>query len=136
MANRNFNAKQYSYEMEPVKIYGRVTIGAAGAVVAGKNGLGIASIVKEATAGQYTITFQDTFAKFLFLSALSIDDAVSTVAKVQAFENPATIQANLKVDKKLTIQCLDFAGAAVNPASGEQILLEVTMRQSCIGRGD
>ena len=136
MANRNFNQKHYSYELEPVKIYGRLTIGASGAVVAGKNGLGILSIVKETAAGQYTITFQDTFAKFLFLTALAIDDAASNVAKVQAFEDPTTLQANLKADKKLTIQCLDFAGAAVNPTSGMQILLEVTMRQSCIGRGD
>lgn len=136
MANRNFNAKQYSYEMEPVKIYGRVTIGAAGAVIAGKNGLGIASIAKEVADGQYTITFQDTFAKFLFLSSLVIDDAASAVAKIQVFENPATLQADLKADKKLKIQCLDFAGVAVNPTSGAQILLECTMRQSCIGRGD
>lgn len=136
MANRNFNAKQYSYEMEPVKIYGRFSVAAAGAVVAGKKGLGIESIVKEATAGQYTITFQDTFAKFLFLSSVVVDDANSVVAKIQVFEDPAALQADLKADRKLKIQCLDFAGAAVNPTTGAQILLEATMRQSCIGRGD
>ena len=136
MANRNFNAKQYSYEMEPVKIYARFSVGAAGAVVAGKNGLGIISVVKEATAGQYTLTFKDAFAKVMFLNAMSVDDAVSLVAKVQIFENPATLQADFKADHKITIQCLDFAGAAVNPANGEQVLLEITMRQSCIGRGD
>lgn len=136
MANRNFNQKQYSYELEPVKIYARVTIGASGAVVAGKNGLGITSFVKETAAGQYTITFDDSFAKFLFLQSLIVDDAASAVATVQVFEDPAALQADLKADQKLKIQCLDFAGAAVNPTSGAQILLEITMRQSCIGRGD
>ena len=136
MANRNFNQKQYSLELEPVKLYARVSIGASGAVVAGKNGLGITSFVKEATAGQYTITFQDSFAKFLFLQSLVIDDVVANVASIMVLENPANLQADLKADKKMKIQCLDFAGAAVNPTSGAQILLEITMRQSCIGRGD
>ena len=136
MANRNFNQKQYSYELEPVKIYGRFSVGTAGAVVAGKNGLGIKSVTKETTAGQYTIEFQDAFSKIMFLNSMIVDDAVTAVARVQLLEDPAALQADLKADRKLKIQCLDFTGAAVNPASGAQVLFEVTMRQSSIGRGD
>lgn len=136
MANRSFNQKQYSYELEPVKVYGRFGIGASGAVTGTKFGLGIVGVVKETAAGQYTIEFQDSFAKFLFLSAIMVDDAASAAGYIQLFEDPAALQAAFKADKKLTIQCLDHAGIAVNPTSGAQILFEATVRQSCIGRGD
>jgi len=136
MANKYFYATQYSYEVEPVKLYARIRIGAAGAVVAGKNGLGIKSVVKEATAGQYSIELADKFARLLMVSTKVVDDAVSAVGQIQVLEAPESIQADLKVDKKFKIQCVDFAGAAVNPASGAEIIIEITMRQSKIGRGD
>jgi hypothetical protein len=136
MANKYFYATQYSYEVEPVKLYGRLNIGAAGAVVAGKQGLGIKSIVKEATAGLYTIELADKFAQLLFVSTVLVDNAVNAVASIQVLEDPATIQADMKTDKKFQIQLLDFAGAAVNATSGAQVRFEITMRQSKIGRGD
>lgn len=136
MANRYFYATQYSYEVEPVKIYGRLNIGASGAVVAGKQGLGIKSIVKETADGQYTIELANKFARFLHISAKIVDNAINPVAEVQVLEDPATIQADMKADGKIKIQLLDFAGAAVNATSGAQLIFEITMRQSKIGRGD
>jgi len=136
MANKYFYATQYSYEVEPVKLYARIRIGAAGAVVAGKNGLGIKSVVKEATDGQYSIELADKFARLLMVVTKIADDAVTPVGQVQVLEAPESLQADLKADKTFKIQCLDFAGAAVNPTSGCEIMIEITMRQSKIGRGD
>lgn len=136
MANKYFYATQYSYEVEPVKLYGRLTIGAAGAVVAGKNGLGIKSITKETADGQYTIELADKYARLLFVNAITVGTAALDVAAIQILETPTALQADMKADGKFKIQLLDFAGAAVNAASGAQVIFEITMRQSKIGRGD
>ena len=48
--------------------------------------------------------------------------------KVANTEKPA--------DKTFKIQCLDFAGAAVNPTSGCQLKIKVTLRNSSYGPAD
>jgi len=136
MANRNFYSTQYSYEVEPVKVYAKIRVGAAGAVSGTKFGLGILSVVKEATAGQYSIALSNKFAQLLHVSITVIAPIPTVALASQVLEDPAVIQADLKVDKTFKIQLLDVAGAAVNVASGDEIRVEITMRQSKIGRGD
>jgi len=136
MANRSFNQTQYSFEILPVKLYGKLLIGAAGAVSGTKFGLGILSIVKETADGQYSITLKDKYAQLLGFSSTIIAPIATVGGQVQIFETPSAIQADIKADKTFKIQILDFAGAAVNLASGDELKFELTMRQSKIGRGD
>jgi hypothetical protein len=136
MANRNFYSTQYTYEVEPVKIYAKILVGAAGAVSGTKLGLGVAGVVKEATAGQYSITLQNKFAQLLGVNITVIAPIPTVALATQILETPSAIQADIKADKTFKIQLLDVAGAAVNVASGDEILVEITMRQSKIGRGD
>lgn len=135
ITSRNYYRNYNSLEVDVVNIFGQFNIGAAGAV-SGFQGGGIKSVVKEATAGQYTITLTDLFARILMPKFQSMAQGVSLVAQIQLFEVPGTFQADVKADGTITIQCLDFAGAAVNPASGESIFIDIKARQSKIGRYD
>ena len=125
----------WTFEKEVGKIYGVLTIGASGAVSSFDGG-GILNIVKESTDGQYSITLAAGFQRLLMVQAMSVAAANSTVASVQILETPANLQSDFKSDRTFAIQCSDFAGADVNPASGEALLLEITVRMSPIGPFD
>lgn len=135
MSNRYL--KQFSYQLEQdlVKLYATATIGASGAVSRAR-GAGITSITKSSTAGQYVVTMADPYNRFIHFTATMVAAGPTTASTVQVLMNPATIQATIKSTRQITIQCLDAAGAAVNPASGEQISLQITMRNSSIAPND
>lgn len=135
ITSRSYYRNVNHLEVDLVNLFGSVVIGASGAVTSFQGG-GISSIVKESTAGQYTITLSDRFAFFLMAKFAVVGASALAVAQVQVLETPATFQASIKSDGAITIQCLDFAGAAVNPASGAEIMVEMIMRQSSIGRYD
>lgn len=135
ITSRNYYRNVNSLEVDLVKLFGSFVIGSSGAVTSWQGG-GILSVVKESTAGQFTITLTDRFAFFLAGRFQAVGAAALGVATIQILETPATFQASIKSDGAITIQCLDFAGAAVNPASGAEIMIELTMRQSKIGRYD
>lgn len=135
ITSRNFYRNVNHLEVDLVKLFGSVVIGSSGAVTSFQGG-GIASVVKESTAGQYTITLSDRFAFFLMGHFRTVGASALAVAAIQVLETPATFQADIKSDGAITIQCLDFAGAAVNPASGAELMFELVMRQSKIGRYD
>lgn len=122
-------------EQEVVDLYLTLDVGASGAVSSAK-GIGLSGIVKETADGQYSITLKEAWIKLLHASVLVIDDATSAVAMVQILENPANLQADMKADKTFKIQCLDFTGAAVNPTSGCQLKIKVTLRNSSYGPAD
>ena len=94
MANRSYNQAQYTAERAPVSLYGTIAIGAAGAVGTVK-GYGISSVVKEATAGQYTIVLEDKFQRCLSVSAQVIHDSISGAVAIQVLEIPATLEKEL-----------------------------------------
>lgn len=135
MSNRY--AKQISYQLEQdvYRLFANATIGAAGAVSSTK-GMGITSIAKQATAGQYIVTLSEPYNRFLKLNADVVAAAISGVASVQMLATPSTMQASIQSSRQLTIQCVDYAGAAVNPPSGSQIMLNIQMRNSSIGPND
>jgi hypothetical protein len=137
MANRYFNQFQYAYEKDTVIVFGNFNVGAAGAVTAGTvKGGGIVSVAKQGTAGQYLITFNDQFSQFLDFSGQTVLATASGVANVQLLQAPATLQADIKANKQITIQCVDYAGAAVNPASGEKVMFKVVYRRTSVGTYD
>lgn len=131
MANRTLNQFQLTYEKDSVTIYATINIGAAGAVSAYAGG-GIQLVTKQATAGQYTITFTNQFSKFLSLRSDSVNATADGIANIQLLQAPATLQADVRSTRQLTIQCLDYAGAAANLASGAQIMLVAVFRNSSV----
>lgn len=135
MGNRYLNQFQYTLEKDTVALYGSAVIGASGAVGTVKGG-GIASVVKEATAGQYTITLEDKWSRFLGFIAGTTGAAISPVAYIQVLMAPATLQATVTGSKTILIQCIDYAGAAVNPTSGHVLSFKITMRKSSVGPFD
>lgn len=134
MANKYFYQLQYTYEVNSVSTYGQFLIGAAGAVTSGSvKGMGLTSVVKEATAGQYTLTFDDSFpANMMFVADVFFTTATG-VAKVDILADPANFQTDLTTNKTIVIQLRDYAGAAVNAASGSQCRFVKVDRNSSVG---
>ncbi len=119
---------RWSYEKEVGDLYCTVNIGASGAVSSVTGAAGILSVAKEATAGQYTITLAAGYQRLLHVNARVVAASASSVANVQVLETPSTLQDDFKSANAITIQCLDFAGAAVNPASGAALMLNLVVR--------
>jgi len=126
---------RWSLEKEVGDIYGSITVGASGAVSASQGG-GVLSVTKLATAGQYAIQLSSKYQRLLMASAVVVNSSATSVAAVQVLEAPSTVQADFKGDGNLVVQCLDFAGAAVNPASGAKILFKLEVRFNPIGPFD
>lgn len=136
MANRLYQQFQYTAERSPVTLYSTVTIGAAGAVASGGvKGYGISSVAKQATAGQYQVVLQDKFTRALSVQVQVVHSSISAVKSVQVLMTPAQLQSALAAGTAITIQCLDAAGAAVNPESGAQLFLQVVATNSSVDLG-
>lgn len=116
-----------SSEKKVVKVFGALTVGASGAV---SSNVGQFSFVKEATAGQYSVTCDTSFYRILSLHLTKIGSSITTVCSVSILETPANLQSDFRGDKTFKIQCVDYAGSAVNPASGEVLMLELTVQAS------
>ena len=135
-------ASEHSYsrdtmvlERDSVALYADITIGASGAVTTAKGG-GIASVVKQATAGQYNVVLDSQFNKLLYADATTLGSVTSGVSSVQLLQAPDTISTSIKTTGPLVIQCYDAAGAAVNPASGTVIKLKLDLRRTSVGPFD
>lgn len=135
MANRYLQQFAYWFERNVVTIFAKANIDASGAVSSYKGG-GLASVVKETTDGQYSVTLSDKYNQLLKADMAVISAAISGVAAVQVLEDPATLQADFLADNTFKIQCVDDAGLAVNPPSGSQIVFEIKVRNSTIGPFD
>lgn len=120
---------RWSYEKEVGDIYVKVVVGASGAVTSA-SGAGVLSVTKLGTAGQYAVQLSATYQRLLSASATVVNSTVTTVAMVQVLEAAATVQAEFKADGNLVVQCLDFAGVAVNPPSGSNILVKLEVRHN------
>lgn len=129
MANKNFSRVQ-AYEKEVKLLYATIDITTSGAVLSSK---GLASAVKESTAGQYTIVLPSSYYKFLSLSPATMHPTASLVAAVDILGTPATFQDSFRASPTIVIQCRDYAGAAVNPASGTTIRLAIEVRNTSVG---
>lgn len=95
--------------------------------------MGLTSVVKEATAGQYTLTFTDSFPANLFFAADVLFTTATGVAKVDILANPATLQSGLTTNRTMVIQLRDYAGAAVNAADGSLCRFVKMDRNSTVG---
>lgn len=124
-----------TYEADTVKIYGSIVIGTTGAVASFSGG-GISGVVKETTAGQYSVTLKDRLNRLLFVSGIVVQGAISTVAQLQILEAPATLQTDVKADRTFKVQLVNASLLAVDLASGAELKLEITVRRTTVGPYD
>lgn len=138
MANRSFLPSLGGYEQDLVAIYGQFSVGALGAVTANSvKGGGIASVVKESTDGQYTITLTDRFNRLMDVRVHAVLGTIAAVLpEAQLLMTPATLQADVTADGALTVQFTDETLTAANPDSGALILISLTVRNSSVGLYD
>jgi hypothetical protein len=134
MANRFFNQFRKCLEKEQVNLFAHVSFGAAGApTLDNANSKGIKSISR-VSAGKYTIVFglsaSSTF-------ATNIDTYVKLLGLNHKFLNssaPAAplsyIVTNSVTSGSVVVQFTDSAGVATDPASGEQVYLEIAVGNS------
>lgn len=124
MANRTFNQFQGTLEKGLVQLFAEVSFGASGAptLVRGK---GVASVAKAAT-GTYTVTLQDTYIRTLGVASTwkgtAAPAGVVVVLNGDNVTNAAAPTVSLKI--------YDEAGAATEPASGEAVLVALTLSNS------
>jgi hypothetical protein len=136
MASYSLCENSLTKEKETVKLYAFITIGAAGAVSSFKGG-GILSVVKEATAGQYTVTLDQKWQRLLGVSHKVIDNAVSPIAQCQLLNDFATLQTAIKTGTPaLLIQLLDYAGLAADATATTVLQLEISLRRSSVETWD
>jgi hypothetical protein len=135
MANRLYNQFQFSHEKMVTTLYGKLIVGTTGAVTTVK-GTGIKGIVRNST-GNYTVTFVDKFAMFLTARFQMAHSSASAVGAIQIFETVSTLHTDVAyTNGTLVFQCLDFAGSAVDPESGSEVILEFVFRNSSAAAPD
>lgn len=131
MSNRIFNM-ELALEKQVCCLHGAFSIGASGAV-SNVTGIGIESITKESTDGQYTITLSDAYDTFLLHTGKFImDGAGSGIVADEIITTPADLQSTFRT-KSYKIQFYDTSFAAANAASGSTYHFEVTARRSSVG---
>lgn len=132
MASRRFKQFQYSLETAVVKLYSKVTFAGSGAptlaTLSPATNQGILSISR-ISAGRYTITLTDPYVRVMSIHSVPVKGTgITTAASFQLVsENVASISAPV-----ILIQYSDAAGVAVDPASGEAALIEITLKNSSI----
>lgn len=122
--NRFYNQFYYSLEKGKCSLFGQAAIGAAGAAtISAVKSKGIASIAK-GTTGQYTVTLQDKYVDLFMVHAHFLGATDPGVAYVY------TVSQDVSGAKTVVIQCVDAAGAAVDPASGSTMMIEFVLKSS------
>jgi len=131
MANRNFYPNALSLEVDHVTLWAEINVGSSGAV-SSSSGLGIASVTKESTAGQYTIALSDSYNKLLHANIVVLDDTNSDPTTV-AIIGRVLSEAVSSSSPAIVIQgvALDD-GAAANFASGAKLLVKIELRNSSV----
>lgn len=134
--NRLLNQFQYTYEKDSVTVYGSVLFGATGAVTSYLGG-GVTSVTKvAATTGQYLITFDDQFCRFLMANFCVVNDALTAISQVQLLQEASTLQADVTANKSFIMAVADDAGAAVDPEDGAAIYFQIVFRRTDVGPFD
>ena len=132
MSNRIYD-KALCLDKQIVTLFGNIVVGSSGSVYSTK-GLGIKSVVKETTAGQYTITLEDAYSRYMFGGwGIICNTTHSGVMAVEVIQDPATLQATFQSAKTIKIQCYDKAGSAVNPAAGCVLGFSLVCRRTTVG---
>ena len=134
MANRYLRQFSYTFEQDQTTIYGRFVVGATGAVTSGTVKGGGVSGITRADVGEYVITLSDKWNCMLEFNAWIVSaSGNSGVAAVEAFNaTPGNFQSDFRANGYFSVQCLDFAGAAVDPANTDIFYFKIVVRNSSV----
>lgn len=127
MANRWFNQFRLSLEKQVVDIFADVTFGGTGAptlVAAGSKG--VSSISRSGT-GAYTITLSDAYVGLLMVNKMYIKTGATGPAAYGMYVVSQTVStvATPVINVQFT-----SATAAADPDSGDEVLLQFTLKNS------
>lgn len=126
MANRYFNQFRLSLEKSVVDLFADITFGGTGApTLVAANSKGIAS-VSRTSAGLYVVTLSDSYVTPLLMLNHRFINATAPAAPGLYITAQAvgTVAA-----PTVTIQ-FNAAGSATDPGSGEEVILQFTLRNS------
>lgn len=131
MANRMYTQFRYSLEKAVVELFGKVTFGSSGApTLSASASKGIKSITRTGT-GAYDIVLgvgssQDVYNALLNMTCVfknaSAPAAPLMYITAESVATPST--------GKISIQFTDKSQVAADPASGEVVLLEISLKNS------
>lgn len=129
MSNRRYQQFSWSNATMPVTVYAQVTFGASGAPTLNKGSADISGIVRN-SAGNYTLTFRQTFQQLLgvnvvFNSGSSLPTAPSMYIAANTTATAATRALNIVFTDLET-------PAATDPASGEIAYLQIIFNNSSL----
>jgi hypothetical protein len=143
MASREFIQFAYQLERGVVKLYVKATIGATGAptlvttsTASGNPSKGILSIARTA-AGKYKIIFgktdasgtsYDRYQRILNVTGTVVNSTVGVVNGIQTLDDQSA--ATTPYVEIATLGITTSAVAAVDPNSGDVLLLEITLKNS------
>ena len=123
MASRMFQEKINNLEIGLVKLYCVFSVGAVGAATLNTAlSKGITSVTRSA-AGTYDIVLDDAYNAFLHLSGMLLDSAGEDIT----FQVEVADVAN----KSINI-FTNTAGTPTDPASGDVMYLEITLKNSSV----
>lgn len=109
-------------------LFGKVTIGAAGApTLVAINSLGIAS-VSRVSAGLYSIVLGQKYQRLLMVNAVFVAGGANAPIFSIALDNVASTGI-------LRVQFRNDAGAATDPGNGEVLLLDIIVKNSSVVAG-
>lgn len=129
MANRRYQQFSWSNATMPVTIYAQVTFGASGAPTLNTGSADISGIVRN-SAGNYSITFRQTYKQLLGISAVFNSGSSLPTAPSMYIAADTTSVAATRV---LNIVFIDLeTPAATDPASGEILYLAITFNNSSL----
>lgn len=125
MANRWMNQYAFSLEKSKCFLYGRFTVGAAGApTLDAVNSKGVTSITRTGV-GKYNVVLNDNWNRLFLFEFVSV---FATPASINAFlisEQVANVSS-----PSFVVQFQSAAGSAVELASGEDIRFEIILKNS------
>lgn len=132
MADRAFHNGHKALELEIVHLYGRFTVGAAGApTLVTASSKGITSVARN-SAGEYKIVLADRYIALLWgnvqlLTTTGSDPA--TIGIHARLEDDQTASANKYI--QVQFYALDD-GAAADPANGATVLLKFELKNTTV----
>lgn len=124
MANRRLNQFMFSNIPMPTKIFCQITFGSSGAPTLAANGNFVTGVTRN-SAGDYTLTLGDAYN-----ALVGIRHTFNSGSSAPA--SPAMwVRTNAVTTKSLRI-VFNAAGTPTDPASGEIVYLEISLRNSSV----
>lgn len=126
MANRRFSKVAHqALERAVVHLYARVSFGSSGApTLSAPDSIGVKSIARN-SAGDYTVTFQDNYLRFLHAKHAFNSGSSAPAAPGMWIKAESVTSGTIEV-------VFNAAGTATDPASGEIVYLTFELRNTSV----